>query len=222
MLIIIQKIFGWSFLLSVGLFFLCQPRIPKSDKRFRTGYKNNETVREKSDTERALQKLAILVGIVSAGIYLMLNHFTAGSPPNTNKETVSTSITQSQSNNITSQSAQSDSRSVSPVKTEVKTDQTDQVPVDVKQNTNEQLIFTTSFDCGKASTKVEQLKCSNKELAQADIDMAQAYRAALNKAQSKSELKHEQASWLKEQRNVCSDVASLMQVYKNRISQLSQ
>jgi uncharacterized protein YecT (DUF1311 family)/transcription elongation factor Elf1 len=82
--------------------------------------------------------------------------------------------------------------------------------------------ISPSFVCGKASTESERLICSNNELAQADIQLAQAYKVAIGKAIDRSALKREQARWLKNQRDICPDVNSMLQVYQVRIAQLSK
>ncbi len=81
--------------------------------------------------------------------------------------------------------------------------------------------FLPSFDCTKASTVIEKLICSNKDLSDADANLAQAYKNALNSATDKTLLKKSQREWLKNERNNCSDVPCLLQSYKNRINQLS-
>jgi uncharacterized protein len=47
------------------------------------------------------------------------------------------------------------------------------------------LVFLTtaqaaSFDCGKASTKIEQMICNNQELSDLDSKMAKSYKDALS------------------------------------------
>ncbi len=88
--------------------------------------------------------------------------------------------------------------------------------------TPETVNVSPSFDCGKASTAAERLICSNSELAQADIQLAQAYKAALGDAADKAALKKEQAEWLKNQRDVCIDANAMLKVYQERTSQLSK
>lgn len=82
--------------------------------------------------------------------------------------------------------------------------------------------ISPSFDCGKASTAAERLICSSNELAQADVQLAQAYKAALGNAADKAGLKKEQASWLKNQRNICTDANTMLKAYQERTSQLSK
>jgi len=84
-----------------------------------------------------------------------------------------------------------------------------------------QISLTPSFDCRKASTSSERLICSNDELCKADVQLAKLYRAARKSAIDKESLKKEQISWLKNQRDVCLDLESMLQVYKDRIAQVS-
>ena len=87
---------------------------------------------------------------------------------------------------------------------------------------NEQITFAPSFDCIKASTAAERMICSNSELAQVDVRLAQAYKVALNKSSNKPALKKEQGAWIRNQRDSCSDAGAMLQVYQDRILQLSR
>jgi len=82
--------------------------------------------------------------------------------------------------------------------------------------------ISPSFDCGKASTESERLICSNNDLAKADIQLAHAYKDAINKATDKSALRSEQNRWLKNERDTCTDVNRMLYVYQVRIVQLSK
>lgn len=84
------------------------------------------------------------------------------------------------------------------------------------------MTFSPSFDCAKASTGAERLICSNQELAAADVQLSQVYKAALNKAADKAALRNEQIGWMRSQRDACSDASSMLQVYQARTSQLLQ
>jgi len=95
-------------------------------------------------------------------------------------------------------------------------------PDATQQQANEQMTFTPSFDCAKASTGAERMICSNKDLAQADVQLAQVYKATLSKSSNKAAFKKEQGAWIRNQRDACSDAAALLQVYQDRISQLSR
>jgi len=79
-----------------------------------------------------------------------------------------------------------------------------------------------SFNCAKASTASERLICSDRNLAKADVILAQAYKATLANATNATSLKQEQISWVKNKRDVCNDVNSMLKVYEDRIAQLSK
>ena len=53
-----------------------------------------------------------------------------------------------------------------------------------------------SFDCSKASTKVEKMICDDSQLADADVKLSDAYSAALKAATDKVEVKHKQSTWI--------------------------
>lgn len=74
-----------------------------------------------------------------------------------------------------------------------------------------------SFDCAKASTRVEKIICDNPTIGQLDVDMARAYRQAL---QQDKGVRQEQQAWLKE-RNQCSTPACVQDAYQSRIQALS-
>ena len=79
-----------------------------------------------------------------------------------------------------------------------------------------------SFDCAKASTPQERLICSTPALAQADLRLAQIYKAALSTAPDKDALRKEQNQWRTTERDVCPDVACILRAYDRRISQLTR
>ena len=89
------------------------------------------------------------------------------------------------------------------------------------QDTTE-MTWSPSFDCSKVSNGPERLICSNKELSAADVQLAQTFKTALRASHDKSALKREQNSWLKDKRDVCSDAATMLQVYQERIAELSK
>lgn len=82
--------------------------------------------------------------------------------------------------------------------------------------------WSPSFDCTKATTGSERLICSNKELSEADVQLVQAYRAALENTAEKDVLKRQQRDWLKNERDACSTVECMMKAYKDRMEKLSQ
>jgi uncharacterized protein YecT (DUF1311 family) len=91
-----------------------------------------------------------------------------------------------------------------------------------KSASQSQMTWTPSFDCAKASTGPERLICSNRELAEADVKMAQLYRAALNRVNNKETLIREQKAWMQNERDACSDVSCMLKAYNNRMLTLSK
>lgn len=79
-------------------------------------------------------------------------------------------------------------------------------------------VHAASFDCGKASSKVEKLICTNAELDRLDSQLSETYKEALPKDSS---VKTDQLNWLK-QRNSCSNAECLVNAYKSRISDLEE
>ena len=94
-------------------------------------------------------------------------------------------------------------------------------PTEVKEPVSSAPPFSPSFDCNKASSAAERLICSNRELAEADVKLAQAYKTALSSATDKDTLRREQNTWRKNERDACADVACMVNAYQQRISQLS-
>lgn len=85
----------------------------------------------------------------------------------------------------------------------------------------QQMTFSPSFDCAKASSGPERLICSNKDLSEADVKLAQIFRNALSKSKNKASLKREQAQWIKNNRDACSDSTAMLKAYQDRIAELS-
>lgn len=81
--------------------------------------------------------------------------------------------------------------------------------------------FTPSFDCAKASTGPERLICSNQELAEADVKMAQVYKQALAVTSDKENLKREQGDWRRNIRDACSTAKCMLNAYYERMNQLA-
>jgi uncharacterized protein len=77
-----------------------------------------------------------------------------------------------------------------------------------------------SFDCGKATTKVEKLICSDAELSKLDEKLAETYNNVSKDEQGVELLKREQRTWLKE-RNRCTNVLCLRDRYQQRIAKLN-
>ncbi len=89
---------------------------------------------------------------------------------------------------------------------------------------SESAYFVTSFDCNKSFTEVEKLVCSDRNLAQLDVNLARSYEKVMRKYASYKDtaagIKMEQRSWLKDIRNTCGTAACLESAYIKRIRQL--
>lgn len=79
-----------------------------------------------------------------------------------------------------------------------------------------------SFDCARASTAVERLVCSDRQLAAADIKLAQSYKYQMDvgTAEVKVNLKKQQNEWRKYERDICTDTACVLKAYRKRIDEL--
>lgn len=82
-----------------------------------------------------------------------------------------------------------------------------------------------SFKCGPSAHEIEQLICSNDELAALDLSLNNLYKAVLKNTPAKAQrrLKTEQAGWVKG-RNDCwkadDKVACTRAEYESRINEL--
>ena len=81
------------------------------------------------------------------------------------------------------------------------------------------LAHAASFDCAKASTKVEHLICGNPTLSSVDEAMATRYKTILKRGGGTSEVTQSQKDWLKE-RDKCEDISCLNAAYIRRIDDL--
>lgn len=77
-----------------------------------------------------------------------------------------------------------------------------------------------SFDCAKASTRSEQLICSDSALAALDLALAELYASARARVSDKAGLKDAQNRWRREVRDACSDDACMKREYEDRIAHL--
>ena len=75
-----------------------------------------------------------------------------------------------------------------------------------------------SFDCAKASTKVEHMICDSPEISKLDDKLGQDYRDVLGKAneEQKHQLIADQKHWLKFTRNDCDMETCLKHAYRSR------
>ncbi|WP_395683583.1 lysozyme inhibitor LprI family protein [Dokdonella sp.] len=75
-----------------------------------------------------------------------------------------------------------------------------------------------SFDCGKATTRIEHAVCANTRLSQLDEQLAQAYRSAVGSAQAGS-IRQTQRDWMRT-RDACASDACLEREYAQRLAAL--
>lgn len=76
------------------------------------------------------------------------------------------------------------------------------------------------MDCSRAKTNVEKMLCSSDRAAVADQQMAYAFRAAFARTADRERLLSEQKRWQESVRDQCHDVPCLLQVYRERTSDL--
>lgn len=84
-----------------------------------------------------------------------------------------------------------------------------------------QLTHAASFDCAKATSKVEKMICSDKELSKLDDQLAQTYKAEQMKTSSADQLKVNQFNWIKT-RNQCTDTSCIKTAYVHQLASLKQ
>lgn len=78
-----------------------------------------------------------------------------------------------------------------------------------------------SFDCNKASSRIEKLICSSPDAGDADARLAVAYSAARAKSSDPAALKADERNWMKSERDACSDAECLVKVTEARIQKLA-
>lgn len=79
-----------------------------------------------------------------------------------------------------------------------------------------------SFDCSKASTRVENMICDHARIAELDSELADAYRIALRDspwASANKRIRREQKEWIA-RRNQCRNKRCLRRAYIQRIAAL--
>ena len=86
----------------------------------------------------------------------------------------------------------------------------------------EQMIFSPSFDCAKASTFSEKAICSDTLLGKLDGALSENYKSMLASnigEEARSDLKTTQRKWLTE-RNKCTSNQCLANVYRKRVDEV--
>lgn len=68
----IATISGWVAIVCFALAAMIEPKEPKRDGRFRTGYKNNATIRKKTADEKEVQMSLLVIGVVSSAAWYFL------------------------------------------------------------------------------------------------------------------------------------------------------
>ncbi len=76
-----------------------------------------------------------------------------------------------------------------------------------------------SFDCAKASTKIENAICASPRLSLLDEDLGKLYQEALKRSpeSQQAQIRDEQRRWLRETRNACQDEKCMRRVYAERL-----
>lgn len=82
------------------------------------------------------------------------------------------------------------------------------------------LAHCASFDCAKASTRVENVICNDWEISKLDVELAVRYKAALEEPTKAETIKRSQKQWLKE-RNVCATAECVRHAYEARLAELA-
>lgn len=77
-----------------------------------------------------------------------------------------------------------------------------------------------SFDCAKASTKIEKLICSDAELSKLDEDLSKAYLKSFERSDIKQKAIRSQRQWLKDRRNACQSAECLKKEYVTRVKEV--
>lgn len=78
-----------------------------------------------------------------------------------------------------------------------------------------------SFDCAKASTKVEKMICADAGLSLQDEEVAKVYGEVLKKSLDEALLKKQQRGSIKA-RNQCKDISCLRDHYRGRLAVLNE
>jgi len=81
-------------------------------------------------------------------------------------------------------------------------------------------VHAASFDCGKATTKVEKLICADAALSKLDEDLVAAYKAALQNEKQAESIRQAQKQWMRD-RNGCVDAVCVKRAYEAQLQGLS-
>lgn len=79
--------------------------------------------------------------------------------------------------------------------------------------------LAASFDCSKASRKVENLVCQDADLSRFDEELSAAYKDVARTASDPKELRSDQRKWIA-RRNECANTDCLREMYLKRLRDL--
>ena len=77
-------------------------------------------------------------------------------------------------------------------------------------------LFGASFDCAKATTKVEKMICADPELSALDENLSKAFKEAMSATNDKEQPKKEQFAWMRE-RDKCKSTECIKQKYQEKL-----
>ena len=80
--------------------------------------------------------------------------------------------------------------------------------------------YGQGFDCTKATTEIEKMICSDKELSALDDTLNETYKAAQKNFPDGNVMRNLQQFWLKSTRNTATDMEKLKKVYRERVELL--
>ena len=81
-------------------------------------------------------------------------------------------------------------------------------------------VQAASFDCAKATTKIEKMICADPELSKLDEEMSKIYKTAQQDEKQAESIRQTQKQWMKV-RNSCTDAACVKRAYEMRLSSLT-
>ena len=82
------------------------------------------------------------------------------------------------------------------------------------------VVIGASFDCKKATTRVENLICVNSDLSWLDDTLSETFALEVTRGEDAAQLRTAQKAWLAA-RNACTEVTCIQRHYERRIAQLS-
>ncbi len=78
-----------------------------------------------------------------------------------------------------------------------------------------------SFDCGNASSAVEQMICADPDLARLDKQTAEAFGVVRARSMDPGQVTASQGRWRRTVRDICADAACIEQAYQARLAELN-